>query len=183
MITVEQSPMLWNFERSQQALSEIIHGTDRSRSLVAGALLDGCMEELLANHFVKLSKSERDAIFRSENAPLATFAAKTRICHALGYIEGHTRDLLDDIRKIRNVFAHTVDNLNFGDLKLDKLFDRLRRTVHAKQDLPNWRIFILAVTTAMLEILQHDAKRAEFETKELVDRLIEDASAQETEQF
>jgi hypothetical protein len=87
--------------------------TDRSAALIAGAILDQTLEEAISTHFVKpVSKQLFDG---DNNAPgiLGTNYAKIYVAYALEVIGPETLDDLNNIRIIRNAFAHFHGDLSF----------------------------------------------------------------------
>lgn len=65
-------------------------------------------------------------LFRGPRAPLGSFAAKTQVGHALGLFNDEMRSQMDELRRIRNAFAHAITHIDFSEpavrsaaLKLD----------------------------------------------------------------
>jgi DNA-binding MltR family transcriptional regulator len=66
-----------------------------------------------------------DELLEGFNAPLGTFASRTKLCHAMGLLtDAQFRDL-ELARKIRNEFAHTWDECTFADEKIKGWVDAL----------------------------------------------------------
>ena len=85
----------------------------RAATLIAASILDNFLETAISTCFVKLSKSKFNALFRDKQAPFSSFANKISVAHALGIYNDLTRSQLDEVRAIRNAFAHTMQPIDF----------------------------------------------------------------------
>jgi hypothetical protein len=90
---------------------EIPPGTDRLIAISMGAYLERILEEGLIASFQNSDAVTVDALFSDHG--LATFQAKIIAAYALGTIDAATRDDLQHIRRIRNVFAHSTATITF----------------------------------------------------------------------
>jgi hypothetical protein len=61
-----------------------------------------------------LSEAEQERLFASDAAPLATFADRINLAFALGILGNDSRSDFNAIRLIRNVFAHSVIDVEFN---------------------------------------------------------------------
>lgn len=93
---------------------------DRSLAILESAYVEQELEEFLTSRLVTLKKEEFRGLFEG-GGPLSSFSAKTKIAYAFGCIGRNTRNELDRIRTIRNVFAHSRLPLRFdtGELKAE----------------------------------------------------------------
>ncbi|WP_417749194.1 hypothetical protein [Rosistilla oblonga] len=89
--------------------------SNRGCAIVAASLLDVSLEELLESRFPGHSKD----LF-GNNDPLGTFSAKIRMARALSIVNSAECFELNTIRKIRNRFAHELDN---GDWSKSPIVD------------------------------------------------------------
>jgi DNA-binding MltR family transcriptional regulator len=103
-------------------LTEFQQESDRAAAMLASAYLDDLLRQLLLASFVddsnvttKLVKSQR---------PLGPFSARIAASYAFGLITDSERADLDDIRNIRNRFAHKLHGLTFA---ADAVAGRCRR--------------------------------------------------------
>jgi hypothetical protein len=97
----------------------ITTGPARAAALVAAAALDNALEDAIAADWPgdigdDDHKADYNLIFRLDGAPLASFAAKIRIAHAMGIYGDVTRGDLLTISTIRNIFAHSPKALDFS---------------------------------------------------------------------
>jgi hypothetical protein len=94
-----------------QLQAELSTGTDRSRAIVACALLDTALANALRVRFVV--DSDTDAMLYGQTAFLGSFSARIRLGHALAIYGTKTFRLLNSVRNVRNAFAHSVRPISF----------------------------------------------------------------------
>ena len=87
-------------------------GNDRDAAIVGTSMIDRGLEAAILREFVALSKRQIEAIFEG-NGPLISLSAKIKIGYALGIFAEHARDDLEKIRKVRNAFAHSIQEVSF----------------------------------------------------------------------
>ncbi|WP_372784249.1 hypothetical protein [Phenylobacterium sp.] len=92
--------------------------SDREAVLAQSAFLDTFLEQALSWCMVTAPSDNRDRIFRDPGSPLGSFSARILLAEALGVVSPAMRAQLDVIRRIRNVFAHTVRPLDFENRTL-----------------------------------------------------------------
>ncbi|WP_417273164.1 hypothetical protein [Celeribacter halophilus] len=95
--------------------------TDRGRVLVAAAQIDGMLEEIIRAFLIPEKQSE--ALFKGANAPLSSLFNKANFAAALGLISEEESHAIDILRKVRNLFAHSVE-LSIED---EKVANQIRR--------------------------------------------------------
>jgi hypothetical protein len=89
---------------------------DRAYALVAGALLEQTLEQLI---LIKCRREmwdepQRSKLFGSDrDGAVNSFAGKITLAYALDMFETDIKQDLDLVRKIRNAFAHAKRNINF----------------------------------------------------------------------
>ncbi len=86
--------------------------TDRGAALVGAAMIDSKLERILDICLLD-NKAKKDLLCGS-NAPIGTFSAKINLCFALGFITPKEYEEINLIRKIRNEFAHKLEELSFS---------------------------------------------------------------------
>ena len=108
--------ILSKFDEVMKFRFSINNETDRGCALMAAAYLD---EELrkLAERFLVDNESIVNNIFRSDG-PLGTFSSRIDLIYLLGLIGPHVRRDLHLIRKIRNVFAHNSNLIDFNQREI-----------------------------------------------------------------
>jgi DNA-binding MltR family transcriptional regulator len=95
-----QSPEEWLNALEKEFRTE----SDRGAALVAAAMLDDALRELLGKHLVKPDNKDRDLLGRSK--PLGTFSARIDAAFQVGLVSAYLARDLHLIRQIRNEFAH-----------------------------------------------------------------------------
>jgi len=104
---------------------------DRAAALVLGSILEQGLELAILSHCVfgwntPEAEAEQKKLFGGgEDSPM-NFSAKIRIAHALGVYGPNTRDDIDTIRHIRNLFAHDRSHLTFHDEVVSGLCDQIK---------------------------------------------------------
>lgn len=97
--------------------------TDRGAALMAGSILDEVLIEILQNFLVDGKCSEE--LLRGFHAPLGTFSAKMLACYSLGLIEEREYLEIGIIRKIRNEFGHSFEEISFESERIKAQIQRL----------------------------------------------------------
>jgi DNA-binding MltR family transcriptional regulator len=97
---------------------------DRTSAMISGALLDMFLERAIKSKFRQLDEEEDSGIFRN-NGPLASMSSRIRLARALGLISNEIREELDNIREIRNAFAHSVVPIKFDNPAVTNVCARL----------------------------------------------------------
>ena len=99
---------------NQPASFDIVEESDRGCVLVGAAILENRLEELFRQIFEKrkVPKKLQASLFDS-NGPLSTFSAKIKLAYSFGLIGAPLYEDLDNIRRIRNEFAHTPNEVDF----------------------------------------------------------------------
>ena len=88
--------------------------SDRACALIAGAAISEGMGDLLKLFLVKLKEVDIDRLFHDQGTSLGDFAGRTDISFALGLISPQERLVANAIRGIRNLFAHTLAQIDFS---------------------------------------------------------------------
>jgi DNA-binding MltR family transcriptional regulator len=86
--------------------------TDRSISIVAGALIDEALKETLKARLIPAVKKDR-CVLNGGNSPIGSFSSRIDLCYQLGLISGVMQRDLHIVRKLRNDFAHNPFDLSF----------------------------------------------------------------------
>ena len=94
-----------------QFLAAFNNESDRGAALAAAAFVDERLYEVLEAFFVDQPASRE--LLCGANAPLATFSARISACYALGLLQGNEYREINIIRKVRNEFGHTWENISF----------------------------------------------------------------------
>src|ERR1035437_7947937 len=88
---------------------------DPAAALLLSAIVDQSLEHAISAHFV-IDEAQKARLFQeSPSTPgvLSQFSHKIIIAHALGVYDDKVRTELDNIRRIRNAFAHPTGQFSF----------------------------------------------------------------------
>jgi len=118
---------LGHYDALSEVLDELQHESDRGTAIVAAAVLDGLLKDLLLALFQNHDK-EKECF--SGNGPLATFSSRINLAYSLGIISKEEQRTLNCIRKVRNDFAH-IRRLNFDT---PAIADRCRSLDYARRN-------------------------------------------------
>lgn len=154
--------------------------SDRACAVLGAALLDARLESLYNR---RLHNSKEKLL--TGNGPLSTFSARIRVACALNWISEDVGFDLDQIRSIRNEFAHNADHeLSFGN---QSIADKCRTLLVAKvliaaneyaASIPH-RNFSAEVIRAMGAVFQPPRERFQITVEILaqhLDELSDDSS-------
>jgi len=94
---------------------EFASGSDRGMTIVSASMLDNLLKQLLETLLIEnLKPSESERLFRN-NGPLSNYSSKILMAHSLGLISDFEKKLLNNIRSVRNRFAHELETVSFSD--------------------------------------------------------------------
>lgn len=95
-----------------EAVYEFQQERDRACAILGAAQLDYLLALCLKGSLPNGEKVAEELIFTA-NAPLGQFSARILAAFGMSIIDADTRDEIDQIRQIRNRFAHRLDLHNF----------------------------------------------------------------------
>jgi hypothetical protein len=105
-------------------LSEMNGESDRAVAIVCGTLVEDGLAIALRRIMLPLSRDDDDRLF-GPDMPLGTFSAKVKLAYAMNVIEADARRDLDNIRCLRNAFAHAQIPLHFDMPEVSAVCDLL----------------------------------------------------------
>lgn len=94
-------------------LNELVAGNDRSSALVACAIVDAALILALRAEFRHLTDDEFKKMVYDPKGIISSFAERIDLAYSLGVFGNKAKGMLDCIRRIRNVFAHSLKPLGF----------------------------------------------------------------------
>ena len=119
--------------------AEFQRESDRATAVLAAALLDERLRQLLAAYLIDDEKEV--SLLLEPEQPLGSFGARVRTAYCLGLLDKDLYRVLLNVKKVRNSFAHELHGLTFDDpavaapcaqlrasLKLPKGFEDLAPT-------------------------------------------------------
>ncbi len=114
--------IIWDFDLNRADAQN----SDRSLALVLGAILEQSVETAILTHCVDLDKTERGRVWGGGEDAAIPFSAKMRLGFAVGIYGPDSRDDLNLIRHIRNLFAHTKSHIGFGTADVHNLCEQIK---------------------------------------------------------
>jgi len=115
----ETHPHLREFNAFLKALSK---ESDRGVVLVAATMLDDLLERTILAFLMDHKETAR--LLDGFNAPLGTFASRILAAFALGLLSEVEYRECENLRKVRNIFAHNV-HASFEDQKVKDICGNL----------------------------------------------------------
>jgi hypothetical protein len=95
---------------------------DRSVAVMAGALVDYWLGRAILTRLREMDSKEQDAMLDGNGfGPLSTFHAKIWIGYSVGLYASEARDDLLKIKRVRNLFAHADEEIEFAGGDVAKL--------------------------------------------------------------
>lgn len=98
---------------AKEIATQMMAERGRGAILVGAARIDTALEKLLKSVMAPGSLRD-DNLFKPER-PLSTFAAKIALASRLSLIEKPVEQAIQMIRKVRNDFAHSFDDVSISD--------------------------------------------------------------------
>jgi Mannitol repressor len=109
---------------SPAGIGELEHSSDRAVGVIVGAIVDSMLSDALRREFRRdespYSAKVRKEIFQSEG-PLGTFGAKIGMSYLMGYFTPEAHTDLQNLKNIRNLFAHYAEHNTFKSQKIQAL--------------------------------------------------------------
>ena len=94
-------------------LEELKSQTDRGTAIIAAAVLDDLLHQVLVARLIQLGSERHEGLFERTGAPLSSFSAKIEMCFAVGTLSNQARLAMHLIRDVRNAFAHRIEQITF----------------------------------------------------------------------
>jgi mannitol operon repressor len=97
-----------------EILFDLTNQPDRTAAIVGSAVLEDRLRRTILRHLrPDLTDDDQAMLFEDLNGPLSGFDAKARLSYALGILDKDTKTDFDNIRRIRNGFAHSIPHHSF----------------------------------------------------------------------
>ncbi len=154
--------------KTQPTIEDIIRATNelmtdghRGIAVLGAALLEDLLRVGILYNMRTLSTAEQDKLF-SGYGPLSSFSTKIQIAYAIGLIGPNVTHDLETIREIRNGFAHTALQVDFGSPEVIALCNGLhcRHLIHKQKHGDAKTLFAAAVRLLMIHLIskfpEHD---------------------------
>ena len=110
-----------------------------------------------------MSDIELEDLFFGRNALLSPFSARIRIGRAIGVYDSSFRAILDTIRRVRNVFAHSIRPITFDHTLVTQACNQLPaptgRSDPAHHIHPSRDRYLTSCIRSMMTLAAHSASR------------------------
>ena len=110
----------WTYHFDQSIKVE----STRAKVVLAAIYLDEILADFLSMILRPVS-SKKDPLLDGPQAALGTFSSKTEMAYRLGLVSEKTYDGINYVRRIRNKFAHNLDDCDFEDPSVKALTAKL----------------------------------------------------------
>lgn len=94
-----------------------------AKVLVTTSQLESLLDTLIRNHLKECKETEE--LINDPFSGITTFAGKTKLAYCMSIIDDKMYKCLNQIRQIRNTFAHSKKNLSFGDNEISQKCEKL----------------------------------------------------------
>lgn len=129
---------------------EFINESPRAAVLLGASLLDMKLLELLKSFLID-DRSEAKKFLEGATAPLGNLSARTQAAYLLGVITEDEYNDLNEIRLIRNKFAHRLHDMSFEHNEIITLCNKLRiPKYYATGEVKLSRLVSFRITVAYL---------------------------------
>jgi DNA-binding MltR family transcriptional regulator len=112
------------FDDLVKAIVRQQRGSHAGIVMASASIFEAQLESALTRAMHPLSKELQKRVFDSFG-PLSTFSSKIVMAHALGIVPAAIYRRLEQLRKLRNAFAHSPDVLHFGSSNIVPLLQAL----------------------------------------------------------
>jgi hypothetical protein len=116
-------------------LNDDLRGSDRSCAVLAGAVLDDRVKQLLLAYLLPPKKQTEDRLLGRSGA-LESFSSRIELSGRLNLITENTRKALDWVRDIRNEAAHN-STFAFGDSSNHDRVTNIVKALELKKRAPD----------------------------------------------
>ena len=119
--------------RRDELFEALSRESDRGLVLVSASFLDEALELLLRGRFSAGHVKPKSAInpLFDTFGPLSTFLSKIKIAYAIDLIEKWVYQDLEILRKLRNLFAHSIEKAVFDSHEVIRLTEEFKGADHA----------------------------------------------------
>ena len=145
-------------EKSREFFEQLIRSDDRSLAIAATAAIEQTLIRLLQKFLIPLDDKGLAETFYDQDGLLATFSRQIKMAYLLGLFPKKLRDDLDNIRRLRNVFAHWAFELKFTEPLVAEICAKLetKRPGSQPRTEPRWQFFETAfeVEAQLFQIME-----------------------------
>jgi DNA-binding MltR family transcriptional regulator len=105
--------------------SSLKEESDRGLVLLTATFLDNILFDLFEYYLILDNIDLKKSILESSLSPLNSFSNKIKMSYCLGLIDKKQFNNLKFIKEVRNIFAHSLDDVNFNNKKIIELCKKI----------------------------------------------------------
>jgi DNA-binding MltR family transcriptional regulator len=113
-----------NDEKTFKAIKELEASGDRTYGILAATIIDSLLNDLIRQALhgddSDYSKKVRKDMFHADR-PLGAFGAKINMAYLMGFVSADAHADLQNMKNIRNLFAHYREHATFVDQRIEAL--------------------------------------------------------------
>jgi hypothetical protein len=135
-------------------VGEVKTENPRAAAVVAGAVIDDILRQVIVSRMVVLTDDENQKLFGSYG-PLGSFGSRIGIGYAMGIYGPKTRQDLLTLKKIRNAFAHAILVIGFETPAVAQLCSKFNclEGLKARADLTPQELLSVATQCLLVHLL------------------------------
>lgn len=143
------------YNRIHKVRFELNKETDRGCVLLGVSFLESELENLIKSYLISDNKII-PKVFNGQGG-LSTFSSKIDFAFLLGLISKEAHNDFNTIRKVRNIFAHSYESINFDTDQIKDLSNNLKNHYRKEDDITRKK-FISTVYGLLSEIFVQSNK-------------------------
>ena len=150
-ILVEKQPMLESFlYNTAKVRQHLMKESDRGCVILAVSYLESILSDLLKGKLIGSKKHFKDLF--DFNGPLGSFSGKIKMAYSIGVITEQEKTDINNIRALRNIFAHSHHSITLEDKAPKAIVDKLKLDLRIRENDTPRRKFI-SVTWYIISML------------------------------
>jgi DNA-binding MltR family transcriptional regulator len=143
-------------------IDEMQVDVERINTINMDTIFDNIIKKLLLLHFSQRDKTVKKLFDPNIGGPLVSLTHKARLAYAMGLIDKIALNDLEHIRRIRNIFAHSIE-ASFADTEVVKFVRKLStakdQEITAKNSYKFYRKAVGKCSTSLDEATKQEIYR------------------------
>lgn len=152
-----------HYEENEISYFDELHG--RELLIVSCAILDLALDEMIRKRFVD-DHEIIEQFMSFDNGSISSFSSKIKCAYLLGILRKEEYATLNELRKLRNEFAHKV-NVDFNSQEVNTIMSKIIDQSKMKRNMPaklfeEWKIQICSNQTNCEAIIKSIVQTYQF---------------------
>lgn len=168
-MAIKNNKLEQGFIRDENLIKELTNSSDRAKVVLGSAVIEELLERVLKKFFVQ-DKDKIEKTFEGATGFLGTFSAKIKMAFLLGLISEELQKDLDNLRNIRNKFAHNILGCDFNNQSIKGLCNNF---IFAKKAFttdwekqPPGTLFIFSIMTLQVALIKKITRTQSLKQKD-----------------